>query len=249
MIQAQHCINGASFFARYSNPSAQQYDRVSDSLPCWYATANIMTTDRVQGLSIGWYNQKCFGLGTSWHHRESVELSPLSQERGTSSKSPLCLQRIRIQTKIRKLINWERCLLGLKERAAIDERKLKRRYQQARALEFTRKLKANPTRAEQVLLQALTDAGYWFKFRRCFYSPDTLFTPDFQLALHHQKLIVELDGQYHETQQKYDAQRTAWLEKNRNCIVIRFTNDEVFHDLSNVLLKIAAFNPKRRGKC
>lgn len=139
--------------------------------------------------------------------------------------------------------------MSLGNSARIDERKAKRRFQQARALVFKQQLKDRATPAEQVLCHALTDQHYWFRFQSCFYSPDTLFIPDFRLALHHQKLIIELDGAYHENQRAYDEQRTRWLQKNRNCIVIRFTNDEVIYELPKVMMTIAAFNPKQRGKC
>lgn len=139
--------------------------------------------------------------------------------------------------------------MSLGNRVLIDERKAKRRFQQARAVVFKQRLKARATPAEQVLCHALTDRHYWFRFQSCFYSPDILFIPDFRLALHHQKLIIELDGGYHKNQLAYDEQRTRWLQKNRNCVVIRFTNDEVIHDLLRVMMTIAAFNPKKRWKC
>jgi very-short-patch-repair endonuclease len=139
--------------------------------------------------------------------------------------------------------------MSLGNRLLVDERKAKRRFQQARALVFKQRLKERATQAEQILCSALTDRHYWFRFQSCFYSPDILFIPDFRLALHHQKLIIELDGGYHENQRAYDEQRTRWLQKNRNCVVIRFTNDEVIYDLPTVMGKIAAMNPKKRGKC
>ena len=139
--------------------------------------------------------------------------------------------------------------MSLGTRRRIDERKAKRRFQQARAVIFKQRLKARATPAEQILIHALTDRHYWFRFQSCFYSPDLLFIPDFRLALTHQKLIIELDGAYHEDQRAYDAQRTRWMEKNRNCVVIRFTNDEVLTNLPHVMQQIAAFNPKKKGQC
>jgi len=134
-------------------------------------------------------------------------------------------------------------------RIEIDENKLKRRFQQKRAKKFIETLRRKITKVESVLLAALIDAGYWVKFQSVFYSPDVLFIPDFRLALHQHKLIIEVDGKQHDYQQDYDARRTKWMEKNRNCIVIRFTNEEVLQNLPMVMDKIAVLNPKKRGKC
>jgi very-short-patch-repair endonuclease len=49
-----------------------------------------------------------------------------------------------------------------------------------------------------------------------------------------QKLIVELDGGQHLTQEKYDAQRTAFLE-SKGYRVLRFWNDEVLKNRDEVL--------------
>ncbi len=54
------------------------------------------------------------------------------------------------------------------------------------------------------------------------------------------KLIIELDGGYHEdeNQKKYDKYREEWLIKNRECKVLRFTNDQVFDDYNFIINKI-----------
>lgn len=134
-------------------------------------------------------------------------------------------------------------------RADIVERKKKQCYQKKRAGKFVATLRRQITQAERVLLSALVDAGYWLKFQSFFHSEDVLFIPDFRLALHQHKLIIEVDGKSHDYQKGYDAKRTKWMERNRNCIVIRFTNEEVLHDLRTVMNKIAAFNPKKRDEC
>ncbi|MBR5634051.1 MAG: endonuclease domain-containing protein, partial [Prevotella sp.] len=53
------------------------------------------------------------------------------------------------------------------------------------------------------------------------------------------KLIVELDGGYHQLpqQQTNDAERTKWLE-NKGYKIIRFTNEELFENIDGVLEKI-----------
>ncbi len=52
-----------------------------------------------------------------------------------------------------------------------------------------------------------------------------------------QKLIIELDGGIHEQQREYDRYRTFIIEK-LGINVIRFTNEEVRHDIENVMKKI-----------
>lgn len=53
------------------------------------------------------------------------------------------------------------------------------------------------------------------------------------------RMVVEVDGDIHAMQQEYDAARTGWLEE-RGYRVIRFTNNEVFHELDAVLERILA---------
>jgi len=50
------------------------------------------------------------------------------------------------------------------------------------------------------------------------------YTVDF--AARSQKLVIELDGDSHASQERYDARRTTWLEE-QGYRVIRFTNSDV----------------------
>lgn len=134
------------------------------------------------------------------------------------------------------------------EKEQRKERKLARTAQQKRGLAYSRALRRNETRAERVLRLALTDAGYFFKAQPIFFSPDTLYIPDFILKLDGQKLVIEVDGPSHLANREYDAQRTEWMRSNRQCAVIRFTNEQVLTQLDVVLLAIAAFNPKMRNR-
>src|SRR3972149_2245970 len=54
------------------------------------------------------------------------------------------------------------------------------------------------------------------------------------------KLVIEIDGDTHfdPVQAKYDLERTEWLNEQKDYRVIRFTNDEVHHNLEAVLEKI-----------
>jgi very-short-patch-repair endonuclease len=53
------------------------------------------------------------------------------------------------------------------------------------------------------------------------------------------KLVVEIDGDTHAEQVEYDAERTEWLNEQKQYRVIRFWNNEVLHDIDAVLAKIA----------
>ena len=54
---------------------------------------------------------------------------------------------------------------------------------------------------------------------------------------HEQRLIVEIDGGVHETQQEYDQLRTAIIQCE-GIRVIRFTNEEVVHHIDRVKSKL-----------
>lgn len=49
-----------------------------------------------------------------------------------------------------------------------------------------------------------------------------------------QKLVIELDGESHDTQLAYDEARTRWLRGQGYC-VIRFANEEVVRQMDAVL--------------
>ncbi len=52
------------------------------------------------------------------------------------------------------------------------------------------------------------------------------------------KLVVEVDGDTHAEQVEYDAERTRWLNEQKHYRVIRFTNDEVMHNIDAVVERI-----------
>jgi very-short-patch-repair endonuclease len=101
------------------------------------------------------------------------------------------------------------------------------------ANKFARTLRKNETDAEQALWRGLRE----FKlanlhFRR--QAPIGPYVADF--ACHRAKVIVELDGDQHGTDEgvAYDAERTAFLEA-RGYRVIRFANWEVLKERQRVL--------------
>jgi len=94
-----------------------------------------------------------------------------------------------------------------------------------------RVLRTGETHAEAVLWEALRGRKLnGLKFRR--QHPIGPFVADFCCA--ERRLIVELDGEIHTTQQDCDAEREALLHQ-AGYSVIRFANEQVLHDLPAVL--------------
>lgn len=99
--------------------------------------------------------------------------------------------------------------------------------------EHARRMRKQPTKAEQMLWNALGGKNLdGHKFRRQHIIGE--FIADF-ICLK-KNLIVEVDGSIHQLpdNQKSDAERTQWLEQ-QGYRVIRFTNDEVLGNLEEVL--------------
>jgi len=100
--------------------------------------------------------------------------------------------------------------------------------------QFAREHKQPLTESEDVLWQALRNRKLEdVKFRR--QHPIGTYIADF-ISLE-QKLIIEVDGKIHDTQKEADENRTQILNQ-LGYTVIRFNNEEVVHDLENVLKKI-----------
>jgi very-short-patch-repair endonuclease len=59
-----------------------------------------------------------------------------------------------------------------------------------------------------------------------------------------EKLVIELDGRYHDSTVARDAARQAWIE-GQGYRVLRFSNADVFENLEGVLLTIRAALPRR----
>ena len=102
--------------------------------------------------------------------------------------------------------------------------------------DFAKQNRKNATAAEDALWQEVRNRKIKnFKFRR--QHPIAGFIPDFVCL--EQKLIVEIDGEYHNTeeQKKYDEAREQWL-KEHSYRLIRFTNEEVLTNMPNVLQQL-----------
>ena len=103
-------------------------------------------------------------------------------------------------------------------------------------LEKARQMRKNPTEAESVLWGYLAGNRMGDHFRR--QHPVFGYIPDFICI--NKKLIIEVDGGYHfeGEQPEMDAERTRYLNEI-GYTVLRFTNEEVLHDIDNVLEEIS----------
>lgn len=99
--------------------------------------------------------------------------------------------------------------------------------------ELAKQLRNNQTEAEMFLwnhLSVIKVSGVRFKRQH----PLLYFIADFYC--HKAKLIIEIDGGYHNLPEQYlyDKNRDSELEE-LGLKVIRFTNEQVFSDITNVL--------------
>jgi 2-C-methyl-D-erythritol 2,4-cyclodiphosphate synthase len=102
-------------------------------------------------------------------------------------------------------------------------------------LDKARQMRKNPTEAESVLWNYLSDNKMGVHFRR--QHPICGYIPDF-VSLKNQ-LIVEVDGGYHleGEQPERDRERTEYLNQ-AGFTVLRFTSEEVLCDIDGVLEEI-----------
>lgn len=98
-----------------------------------------------------------------------------------------------------------------------------------------KELRKRMTPTESMLWERVRNSNTGYKFRR--QHPISIFIADFYC--HEKKLVIEVDGEYHEhiDQKKYDIGREDELG-NFGIKVIRFTNDEVENDIEIVLKDI-----------
>jgi very-short-patch-repair endonuclease len=104
-----------------------------------------------------------------------------------------------------------------------------------RLKEFAQYNRNHPTEAEELLWNYLRADGLGVTFKRQHIIDD--YIVDF--ACIPRRLIIELDGGYHQSvqQQLADTQRSEWLEK-KGFKVLRFTNEELFNNIYQVLDEI-----------
>jgi very-short-patch-repair endonuclease len=112
---------------------------------------------------------------------------------------------------------------------------------------LARQLRATQTEAESLLWSVLRSRKLCgLKFRRQYPVPP--FIADF--ACVEKKVIIELDGGYHDETYEADAGRQRCLERD-GWTVLRFSNEEVLEDVDAVAIAIAknfGFEAEFRGR-
>lgn len=104
-------------------------------------------------------------------------------------------------------------------------------------------MRAEPTRAEQILWRHLRDRRLnGLKFRRQ-HAIDR-FVVDF--FCREAALIIEVDGPIHNHQRVEDVEREQIL-LDYGFSIMRFTNQEVFENIDSVLAKITETAAQKRG--
>jgi very-short-patch-repair endonuclease len=109
--------------------------------------------------------------------------------------------------------------------------------------QFCRQLRNNQTPAEKTLWEQLRKRSInGKKFLRQFpifiiqgLNRKTWYIADFYCAKY--KLVIEVDGPIHLLKKEYDSNRDMVM-KEWGFSILRFTNDEVFDDLDNVVNQI-----------
>ena len=101
-------------------------------------------------------------------------------------------------------------------------------------LERAKEMRANPTKAEALLWKRLKTKKLGHKFRQ--QHPIDNFIVDFVCLS--KKLVIEVDGEIHNSQKEEDQERQLLLEEKKGYTVLRFTNDEVLKDTQRVVSKI-----------
>lgn len=113
-----------------------------------------------------------------------------------------------------------------------------------RLKKFKKELRKNATPAEKFFKNVLKKYGLKFSFQKPFYRVDGLrCIVDFISWDDKPRVVIEIDGGYHNTKDQInkDEYRTNWLLKHRNCVVVRFTNEEVLNSINDCILNLADF--------
>ncbi|MBU2446097.1 MAG: endonuclease domain-containing protein [Bacteroidetes bacterium] len=105
-----------------------------------------------------------------------------------------------------------------------------------------RELRKNSTEAEKIFWEAVRNRKFYGKkfyrqypFFHDITGKETFFIADF--FCFEAKLIIELDGRYHQYRLQKDEERTRILNY-LGLRVLRFSNDEILNGLDGVLKKI-----------
>ena len=101
-----------------------------------------------------------------------------------------------------------------------------------------RQMRSEMTEPETKLwLELRTKRLGHIKFRRQKVIQDDTHRYIVDFAANDPKLVIELDGDTHSSQEQYDARRTRFLE-SKGYSVVRFTNSDVMTNLEGVLVRL-----------
>ena len=122
-----------------------------------------------------------------------------------------------------------------------EERKEEPKWQTADPVEYgllktnARNNRKEMTEAEAIFWQYARSCGLGEKCRRQYIIGD--FIVDF--FFRQSKVVVEIDGEYHFTEEQKDADRTRqhWLE-TRGYTILRFTNEQIIKEIEYVITTI-----------
>lgn len=99
--------------------------------------------------------------------------------------------------------------------------------------EFSKENRKNQTEAETIIWNQVRDSKLGHKVRR--QHAIGVFIADFVCL--DKRLVIEVDGDYHNQTKEYDQARTEFLN-SEGFSVIRFTNNEVLNNLQDVISSI-----------
>ncbi len=120
------------------------------------------------------------------------------------------------------------------------------------AKQLCRDLRKRQTNAEEIFWQTVRDRKFLgLKFYRRYplffdyLGKETFFIADF--FCHERQLVVEIDGKIHDYRQDHDQLRT-FIINMMGIEVIRFRNEEIENNLSNVLAQLAKLLKKHEDE-
>jgi very-short-patch-repair endonuclease len=112
---------------------------------------------------------------------------------------------------------------------------------------FRMHLKHTHTEAEQLMWNYLMNAARRKGQRGIHFVQQLPIGPYFaDFYCPRAKLVVEVDGSYHDGQEEYDQRRDVFMA-GRGLLVLRFKNEEVLADIQAVLSKIYSTAIERRN--
>jgi very-short-patch-repair endonuclease len=119
--------------------------------------------------------------------------------------------------------------------------------QRVESREFRTHLKHSHTEAEELLWNYLMNATMRKGQRGIKFVQQLPIGPYFaDFCCPRAKLVVEVDGVYHDRQKEYDEKRDDFMA-GHGLLVLRFRNDEVLADIQAVLSKIYSIAIERRN--